>query len=181
MIVKQLLERCTLWQVHLSKMEPKPSWKMNHTFLLDILKDRHVLLTGKIFLKSNGVWSQSRNIKSYSGTLKPLIASSADTLLRNGASKDNDGRGKPLIRKLRKMSFSFYSLQNLFLIHSCVVWRTECWVNVWNPWVKYFKSQLQREHLAQLATFCVAHNPLMISFESLFFNHKSFHLTIFIL
>ena len=106
MIAKQLLERCTLWQIHLSKRGPKPSWKLYDTLLLDILKNRHIVLSDNIFLKSNGEWSQYRNVKSSSVTLKPHIASAADTLLCIGESKVNDGQ----LRKLKKMPFAFYSL-----------------------------------------------------------------------
>ena len=96
---------------------------MYDTLLLDILKDRHILLSGNIFLKSNGVWSQSCNVKSYSATLKAHIASSADTLLHNGGSKYNDGRGKAFDKEVEENDFCVLFSQNLFLIHPCVVWQ----------------------------------------------------------
>ena len=120
---------------------------MYDTLLLDILKDRHILLSGNIFLKWNGVWSQSCNVKSYSATLKARIAS-ADTLLRNGASKNNDGRGKAFDMGVEENVFYVLFSPKLIFDTSFCCLTTECWVNVWNPWVEYFKSQLQREHLA---------------------------------
>ena len=107
MIAKQLLEQCTLWQVHLSKRRPKPSWKMYDTLLLDILKDRHILLSGNIFLKSNGLWLQSRNVKSSSAILKVRIASAADTLLSNGTSKVNDDQGKAFDKEVEEWQGSW--------------------------------------------------------------------------
>ena len=60
--------------------------------------------TGNIFLKNNRVWSQSCNVKSYSATLKVHIASTADTLLRNSASKDN-GRGRAFDKEVEENVF----------------------------------------------------------------------------
>ena len=121
---------------------------MYDTLLLDILKDRHILLSGNIFLKSNGVWSQSCNVKSYSATLKAHIASSADTLLGNGASKDNYGWEKAFDKEVEENVFCILFSPKLIFDAYLYCLTTECWVNVWNPWVEYFKSQLQREHLA---------------------------------
>ena len=127
---------------------PKPSWKMHDTLLLDKLKDWHTLLSENIFLQSNGVWSQSCNVKSSSATLKAHIASVADTLLCNGASKINDGRGKAFDKEAEDNVFSILFSPNLIFDTTLCCLTTECWLNVWNPWVEYFKSQLQREHLA---------------------------------
>ena len=148
MIVKQLFEWCILWQVYLSKSGPRPSWKMYDTLLLDILKDQHILLSGNIFLKSNGVRSQSCNVKSYSATLKAHITSSADTLLRNGASKEHDGWGKAFDKVVEENVFCLLFYPKRIFDTSLCCLMTECCVNVWNPWVEYFKSQLKREHLA---------------------------------
>ena len=108
---------------------------MYDTLLLDILKDRHILLSGNIFLKSNGVWSQSCNVKFYSATLKAHIASSADTLLCNGASKDNDGGGKTFDKVVEEKVFCVLFSPKLIFDTSLCCLTIECWVNVWNPWV----------------------------------------------
>ena len=86
---------------------------MYETLLLDILKDRHILLSGNIFLKINGVWSQSRNVKSSSATLKAHIASAADTLLCNGASKVNDGWCKDFDKEVEENVFCVLFSPNL--------------------------------------------------------------------
>ena len=80
---------------------------MYDTLLLDILKDRHILLSGNIFLKSNGLWSQSRNVKSSSAILKVRIASAADTLLSNGTSKVNDDQGKAFDKEVEEWQGSW--------------------------------------------------------------------------
>ena len=99
-----------------------------------------------IFLKGNGVWSQSPNVKPSSATLKAHIASALDTLLCNGTSKVNDGWG--FDKEVEKTAFCVLFSPNLISDTSSCFLTTECWVNVWNRWVEYFKSQLQREYLA---------------------------------
>ena len=120
---------------------------MHDTLLLAILKDWHILLSGNIFLKSNGVWSQSRYVKSSSATLKAHTASAADTLLCKIASKVNDGRGKAFDKEVEENVFYFLFSPNLIFDTFLCCLTTKCWVNVWNTWVEYFISQLQREHL----------------------------------
>ena len=116
-------------------------------FTLGHTKGSTYTATGNIFLKNNRVWSQSCNVKSYSATLKVHIASTADTLLRNSASKDNDGRSRAFDKEVEENVFCVLFSSKLTFDTSLCCLTTECWVNVWNPWVKYFKPQLQRQHL----------------------------------
>ena len=78
---------------------------MYDTLLLEIQKDRQILLSGNIFLKSNGEWSKYCNMKSSSAALKAHIASAADTLPCNGASNVNDDRGKAFDKEVGKNIF----------------------------------------------------------------------------
>ena len=88
-------------------------------------KDRHILLSGNIFLKSNGVWSQSRYVKSSSATLKAHIVSAADTLLCNVASKVNDARDKAFDKEVEENVFCVLLSPNLIFDASLCCLTTE--------------------------------------------------------